>query len=97
MLHVAHDDHAGHSKITISTIDTDVGVLAASLTRILKEDDEVWVSFGMSKVFRFSSAHEMARALGHEKTHALFMFHNLIGCDTVSCFVGHGKRTACAV
>ena len=51
----------------------------------------------MGKTFRFLAAHEMARALGPEKTQALPMFHALTGCDTVSCFAGHGKRTAWAV
>jgi len=49
------------------------------------------------KAFRFLAAHEMARALGPEKTQDLLMFHALIGCDTVSCFAGHDKRTAWAM
>ena len=57
----------------------------------------MWVSFGTDKAFRFLAAHEMARALGPEKAQALPMFHALTGCDTVSCFAGHGKRTAWAV
>ena len=51
----------------------------------------------MGKAFRFLTAHEMARALGPEKAHALPMFHALTGCDTVSCYAGRGKRTAWAV
>jgi len=54
--------------------------------------------FGVGKAFRFLAAHEMARALlGPEKAQVLPMFHALTGCDTVSCFAGHGKRTAWAV
>jgi len=60
----------------------------------LKEDDEVWVSFGVGKSFRFLAAHEMARALGPDKAQALPMFHALTGCDTVSCFARHGKKRA---
>ena len=96
MLHTAHAAHAGHSKITIRTVDTDVVVLAVALARSLEEDDEVWVSFGVGKAFRFLAAHEMARALGPEKAQALPMFHALTRCDTVSCFAGHGKRSAWA-
>ena len=36
----------------------------------------------------------MAIALGIKKAQALPMFHALTGCDTVSSFVGHGKKTA---
>jgi hypothetical protein len=97
MLHAAHAAHAGHSKIIIRTVDTDVVVLAVALARTLGKDNEMWVSFGTGKSFRFLAAHEIAQALGPEKAHALPMFHALTGCDTVSCFAGHGKRTAWAV
>jgi len=89
MLHAAH---AGHSKITIRTVNTDVVVLAVALACTLEEDDEVWVSFGTGKAFRFLAAHEMARAVGPEKAQALPMFHALTRCDMVSCFAGRGKR-----
>ncbi len=97
MLHAAHAAYNGHKKILIRTVDTDVVVLAVALARTLEEEAEVWVSFGTGKAYRFLAAHEMARALGPEKAQALPMFHALTGCDTVSCFAGHGKRTAWAV
>jgi hypothetical protein len=97
MLHAAHAAHAGHSKIIIRTVDTDVVVLAVALARTLGKDNEMWVSFGTGKSFRFLAAHEIAQAPSPEKAHALPMFHALTGCDTVSCFAGHGKRTAWAV
>jgi len=74
MLHAAHAAHAGHSKITIRTVDTDVVVLAVALACTLEEDDEVWVSFGTDKAFRFLAAHELAQALGPEKAQALPCF-----------------------
>ena len=43
------------------------------------------------------AAHKIAASLGLEKSLALHMFHALTGCDTVSGFVGHGKKTAWAV
>jgi len=97
MLHAAHAAHSGHKKILICTVDTDVVVLAVTLARTLNEETQVWVSFGMGNNFRFLATHEIARALGPEKAQALPMFHAWTGCDTVSCFAGHGKRTAWAV
>jgi len=41
MLHAAHAAHAGLSKITMRTVDTDV-VLAVALVCTMEEDDEVW-------------------------------------------------------
>ena len=38
----------------------------------------------------------MSSCLGPNKSLALPMFHALTGCDTVSAFVGHGKKTAWA-
>jgi len=94
MLHAAHAAHAGRSKITTRTVDTDVVVLAVALACTLDKEDEVWVSFGTGKAFRFLATHEMMRALGPEKAQALPMFHALTGCDTVSSFADRGTRTA---
>ena len=55
---------------------------------------ELWIAFGTRKHFRYLAAHKMAIALGMKKAKALPMFHALTGCDTVSSFVGHGKKTA---
>jgi len=54
MLHASHTAHAGHSKITMRTVDTDVVVLAVALACTLEENDEVWVSFGTGKAFRLT-------------------------------------------
>ncbi len=54
----------------------------------------MWLVFGTGKNFRYLSAHQIAASLGPEKSIALPMFHALTGCDTVSGFVGHGKKSA---
>ena len=38
--------------------------------------------------------HQIAGSLGPEMSCALPMLHALTGCDTVSSFAGHGKKTA---
>jgi len=90
---VLHAAHAAYEKIHICTVDTDV-VLAVALAGTLKEEIEVWVSISTGKSFRVSAGHEIARALGPEKAQALPMFDALTDCDTVSCFAGHGQKTA---
>ena len=89
MLHVVHAAH----KILVRTVDTDVVVLVAET---LPAEDEVWLAFRTGKHFRYLAAHQIAVCLGPEKSLALPMFHALTGCDTVSAFVGHGKKTAWA-
>ena len=71
----------------IRTVDTDVVVLAVFLAQGLGSEYELWLAFGTSKHFRYIAAHKIANRLGP-------MFHALTGCDTVSSFVGHGKKTA---
>ena len=96
MLHVAHASQHGHQQILVRTVDTDVVVLAVMVAETLTAEHEVWLAFGTGKNFRYLAAHQMAACLGPEKSLALPMFHALTGCDTVSAFVGHGKKTAWA-
>ncbi len=90
-----HANHAalcgGHLKILIRTVDTDVVVLTAVT---LGPEYEIWLAFGTGKHFRHLEAHKIDTGLGSKKAQALPMFHALTGCDTVSSFVGHGKKTA---
>ena len=78
--------------LLIRTVDTDVVVLAVSVTHSLDSECELWPAFGTGKHFCYLSAHKITNALGPEKSQALSMFHALIGWDTLSSFVG--KKTA---
>ena len=94
LLHANHAALRGNLKILIRTVDTDVVLLAVSATATLCPEYELWIAFGTRKHFRYLAAHKMAIALRMKKAKALPMFHALTGCDTVSSFVGHGKKTA---
>ena len=82
-----------HRRIMIRTIDTDVFVLAVSQMQTIPQK-EVWLAFGMGKLFRYYPIHEIARSLGPQKSLALPVFHAFTGCDTVSFFAGKGKKSA---
>ena len=97
MLHVQHAAQHVHHQILVRTVDTDVVVLAVMVAETLSAEVEIWLAFGTGKNFRYLAAHKIAASLGSEKSLALPMFHALTGCDTVSAFVGHGKKTAWAV
>ena len=97
LLHANHTAHHGHHKILIRTVDTDVVVLAVSVAEGLGPEYELWLAFGTGKHFRYLAAHEMASGLGPKKAQALPMFHALTGCNTVSSFVGHGKKTVWSI
>ena len=96
-LHVAHAASEGHQKILIRTVDTDVVVLALMVIQKVVEIDELWIAFGVNKNFRYFTIHEIAATLGPNKTLVLPIFHAFTGCDTVSSFAGHGKKTAWSV
>ena len=98
LLHANHAAlYGGNLKILIRTVDTDVVVLTVSLASILGPEYEIWLAFGSGKHFRHLPAHTIAAGLGDNKAQALPMSHSLTGCDTVSSFVGHGKKTAWSV
>ena len=93
MLHVVHAAQHDHHQILVCT---DVVVLAVMITATLPAGMEVWLAFGARKHLRYLAAHQMVACLRTEKSHALPMFHALTGCDIVSAFVGHGKKTVWA-
>ena len=97
LLHVAHAARNGHHKIMIQTVDTDVVVLPVAVAQTLQLEDELRLAFRTGKNFRYLAAHEITAGLGPEKACTLPVFYALTGCDTVSSFVGHRKKTVWAV
>ena len=93
-LHVTHAAQHGHHQILIRTVDTDVVVLAVFAINHLPAGCELWLAFGTGKSFRYLAANQIAASLEPHMSCALLMFHALTGCDTVSTFAGHGKKTA---
>ena len=81
----------------IKTVDTDVVVLAVAVTRNLPLESELWLAFRAGQCFILLSVHAIAAGQGPENVHALPMFHALTGSDTVSSFVGCGKKTVWTV
>ena len=94
MLHEFHAAQHGHHKIVVRTVDTDVVVLAVSVTQGFQPEDELWLAFGTGKCFQNLAAHELVAGLGPQKARGLSMFHALSGCDTISSFAGHDKKSA---
>ncbi|KAL9954824.1 hypothetical protein ACROYT_G042404 [Oculina patagonica] len=96
LLHVQDAVNQGHKKILLRTVDTDVLVLTIAVFQQLREKEQLqlWVAFGSGTHLRFIAAHEISRKLGPQVSKALPVFHAFIGCDTVSCFGGRGKKTA---
>ena len=93
MLHVFHAVNSGYNKIMIRTVDTDVVVLAINFQQ-RHPVMELWVAFGTGKNLRYIAVHELVSSLGPERAQGILFFHAFTGCDTVSSFGGHGKKSA---
>ena len=93
ILHAVNAKKTGCQKILIQTLDTDVVILSIAAFQIIKPQ-EFWLEFCPPKHTRFIPIHEIAEALGPQKSIALPIFHSLTGCDTVSGFHGIGKLKA---
>ena len=91
-LHAKDAVNAGHVNLMISTVDTDVVVLAIALFDTI-QPSELWISFGTGDRFRYIAIHNIANALG-PKCKALPAFHAISGCDTTSSFHQKGKKSA---
>ena len=63
-----------------------------SVATPLGPDYELWVAFGTGKPFRYLAAHKLAIALATNKDQVLSVFLALTGSNTLSSFVGQGKK-----
>lgn len=90
ILHIAHARRNGYHNILIRTVDTDVVVLAIAARQQLGEG-ELRLLFGTGRNSCYISVNTIADRIGETWSP---LFHALMGCDTVSAFVGKGKKTA---
>jgi len=92
-LHAAHAAKHGYKNVLIRTVDTDVVVLAVALQQKI-EYAELWIEFVAGGKVRYIHANAIASVLGSSRAQALPFFHAFTGCDTVSSFAFHGKKSA---
>ena len=92
LLHVKHASMSQHANIMISTVDSDVLIIALQAFHQLNVL-QLWMEFGVGKHKRYIPCHEYAASLGPDKCSALAFWHAFSGCDTVSSFSGRGKKT----
>ena len=91
-LHAKHAAIGGSKSINIVSSDTDVVVIGVAVFDDLNVD-HLWMTFGKGKDMRWIPIHDIVRSLG-PRSKALPFFHAFTDCDTVSAFVGKGKKTA---
>ena len=93
VLHAFHMSKKQLRNVMISTVDTDVVVIAVSSFKRMALD-ELWIGFGTGENRRYIPIHEIVFSLGPHISASLLFFHSFTGCDQVSYFATHGKKTA---
>ena len=90
LFHVAHCARQGLRKVVIRIMDTDVVALAIEHFSALRLE-ELWVSVGVGTHFRQIAIHEIVKKVNEK---AVTFLHAINGCDTVSSFLGSGKKSS---
>ena len=90
-LHAKNISAAGHQKISVKTVDTDVVVVAIGLFDQLNVE-ELWIEFGNGIHLRWFPIHVYAAKLGKKMCQSLLVWFAFTGCDIVSAFHGRGKK-----
>ena len=93
LLHFAHASSQDHQIAFMRTVDN--GVVILTIHRFASLGlSELWVCLGSGRKIRDIPIHVLSAQLGAPICKALPLFHALTGCDTVSHFLGYGKKTA---
>ena len=90
----AYDDaFHGYKKVMITTVDTDVVVIALH-TFFSLDLEELWAEFGNGIHRRYIPIHQYAKYFKEEICCALPFWFAVCGCNTVPAFAGKRKKTA---
>ena len=92
-LHAAHASRCGYDKILICIVYTDI-VVQVVATYVDLHVSELWIAYGTGNSFTFIPVHEISQSLVPNKCISFLFFHAITGCDTVSAFRGHGRKSA---
>ena len=91
-LHCHHASINGLKFLMISTVDSDVVVLAVHFFNKL-DLTQLWIKFGVGEHKQYIAVHEIVLSLGPEICAGITFFHAWSGCDTTSAFEHYGKKS----
>ncbi|RXM29763.1 hypothetical protein EOD39_8503 [Acipenser ruthenus] len=92
---VLHCMHTSAESVVVSPRDTNVLVLLVAHFHKMKCKN-MWMKAGTAKHRKYIPVHEIKQKLSFTKLvfEAVLPFHAITGCDSVSYFSGHSKKTA---
>ena len=91
-LHALEMSRLGLKKLFIVTVDADVVII--TLYAFWDLDLELCIEFGRGKDRKWLSVNAYAKTLGEEICRAILFWYAFTECDTMSQFLGKGKKTA---
>jgi len=90
---ISHCIHAHMDPMVVSVRYTDVLVLLLSYYDKM-ECSKLLMKAGTSKHPKYIPVHDIRRQLPNEQVSSILTYHAITGCNTVSQFSGHSKKTA---
>ena len=93
---ILHCIHAHMETIVVAVRDTYVLLLLLAHYDIIG-CIHLYMKAGTSNAPKYFPVHEIRMLLSNDLVDTLLAFHAITGCDSVSQFTGHGKKTAWAV
>ena len=99
IVHIKDSLERGDRCVMVRTVDTDVVVILIGQFYDLHKQNpnaDIWVGFGIGKLFRYYHINTICEHLGRGKCRSLPPFHAFTGCDTTSSFFGKSKKSAWA-
>ena len=92
-LYLINASKRGVKRVLVATVDTDVVVVLIYHLFFFKFE-VLWVEMGVGQHLRWLPIHTYAQLLTNEVCQGLPFLYAVTDCDTVSMFLGHGKKTA---
>ena len=97
-IHIEDSLRNGARTILVRTVDTDIMVIIAGVFFKLQATysglDINCVAFSMGKHFQYYHINTISQNLGEPLCQALPFYYAFTGCDTMSQFLGKGKKSA---
>ena len=83
--------NCGLKTVTIRTVGTDVVLLDVAHFQGLPNIEQLWISFGTGKEFKYIPIHKIASAICPQFAKEMLSFHAFTGCDVTSYFTQRKK------
>ena len=93
---ILHCIHAHMESMVVSVCDTDVLMLLLAHYDQM-QCQSLFMKAGTSKQPKYIPVHEIRKRVPDDQISTLLAFHAITGCDSVSQFSGHSKKTAWCV